>query len=194
MIFVLNEIVRGCLLQCTMGQWKGEYQLFEQRARIINLKFFKLKTIKQWLCKSHRSFIKLDGLYLVDSLWPSLKLVLFFIYLFIFLNLVLFFFLWKFVRESWENWGISYWEYPKKMKSILKIKVSSVITEHTALTSLKVSSASKSSSDNLSDTIPSMKTNKTFSPLQFYIVLLTYISIISTISWNNVINVNEMIS
>ena len=80
------------------------------------------------------------------------------------------------------------------MKSILKIKVSSVITEHTALTSLKVSSASKSSSDNLSDTIPSMKTNKTFSPLQFYIVLLTYISIISTISWNNVINVNEMIS
>ena len=153
-----------------------------------------MKTIKQWLCKSHRSFIKLDGLYLVDSLWPSLKLVLFFIYLFIFLNLVLFFFLWKFVRESWENWGISYWEYPKKMKSILKIKVSSVITEHTALTSLKVSSASKSSSDNLSDTIPSMKTNKTFSPLQFYIVLLTYISIISTISWNNVINVNEMIS
>ena len=50
------------------------------------------------------------------------------------------------------------------MKSILKIKVSSVITEHTALTSLKVS-ASKSSSDNLSDIIPSMKTNKTFSLL-----------------------------
>lgn len=52
------------------------------------------------------------------------------------------------------------------MKSILKIKVSSVKTdrEHTAVASLKVS-ASKSSSDNLYDTIPSTKTNKTFSPL-----------------------------
>ena len=55
-------------------------------------------------------------------------------------------------------------KYPMKMKSILKIKVSSVITEHTALASLKVS-ASKSSSDNLYDTIPSTKTNKIFSLL-----------------------------
>ena len=39
------------------------------------------------------------------------------------------------------------------------MKVSSVISEHTALASLKVS-ASKSTSDNLSDTIPSLETNK----------------------------------